>query len=280
MRVALRLAEPGRRAMSGKLNIVLTALLVLCALSLVNAQYQARHLFIELERTQPGAPARYRMGAAAARPVHAGQARAHRRIARRDLNMTPLTPARTQYLTGGPEIMRAAVPPQLARAASKGVSFSKSPVLAVRCRLAFARGAVRDVRGLCLALAGRALWLQGLSTQFLQKQGEIRYARTWNCRPRAARSPTAMARCWRRRYPSRPSGRSRTMCWKRRRQNRALAEAAGNERGRAAQEARFGPQLRLPEAPGRAGCGGPDRGAGSTASTPARNTSASIRRAK
>jgi cell division protein FtsI (penicillin-binding protein 3) len=28
------------------------------------------------------------------------------------------------------------------------------------------------------ALAGRALWLQGLSTQFLQKQGEIRYART------------------------------------------------------------------------------------------------------
>lgn len=29
-----------------------------------------------------------------------------------------------------------------------------------------------------LALAGRALWLQGLSTEFLQKQGESRYART------------------------------------------------------------------------------------------------------
>ena len=29
-----------------------TAMLVLCALSLVNAQYQSRHLFIELERAQ------------------------------------------------------------------------------------------------------------------------------------------------------------------------------------------------------------------------------------
>ncbi len=29
-----------------------------------------------------------------------------------------------------------------------------------------------------LALAGRALWLQGLSTEFLQKQGAARYART------------------------------------------------------------------------------------------------------
>ena len=38
--------------MSGKINLVLTALLVGCGLSLVNAQYQARHLFIELERSQ------------------------------------------------------------------------------------------------------------------------------------------------------------------------------------------------------------------------------------
>ena len=29
-----------------------------------------------------------------------------------------------------------------------------------------------------VALIGRALWLQGLSTEFLQKQGESRYART------------------------------------------------------------------------------------------------------
>ena len=38
--------------LSGKLAAVLAALLVGCALSLVNAQYQARHLFIELERAQ------------------------------------------------------------------------------------------------------------------------------------------------------------------------------------------------------------------------------------
>ena len=38
--------------MSGKINLVLAAMLVACGLSLVNAQYQARHLFIELERAQ------------------------------------------------------------------------------------------------------------------------------------------------------------------------------------------------------------------------------------
>ena len=38
--------------MSGRINLLLTTLLVLCALSLVNAQYQARRLFIELERAQ------------------------------------------------------------------------------------------------------------------------------------------------------------------------------------------------------------------------------------
>lgn len=38
--------------MTGKLSIVLSALLVACGLSLVNAQYQARHLLIDLERAQ------------------------------------------------------------------------------------------------------------------------------------------------------------------------------------------------------------------------------------
>ena len=38
--------------MSGRLCIVLTALLACSALSLVNAQYQARRLFIEIERAQ------------------------------------------------------------------------------------------------------------------------------------------------------------------------------------------------------------------------------------
>lgn len=88
--------------MSGRLNLVLTIALVLCALSLVNAQYQARRLFIELERAQ-----------AAARQLEIDWAQLqldqstlakHARIesnARRDLNMVPLTPGRTQYLTPG-----------------------------------------------------------------------------------------------------------------------------------------------------------------------------------
>ncbi|MYM65879.1 penicillin-binding protein 2 [Pseudoduganella sp. FT55W] len=63
-------------------------------------------------------------------------------------------------------------------AASKGVAFSKSPVLAVRLPTWRSRVVLFVLFAAFAALAGRALWLQGLSTQFLQKQGEIRYART------------------------------------------------------------------------------------------------------
>jgi cell division protein FtsL len=88
--------------MSGRINVVLTVALVLCALSVVNAQYKARRLFIELERAQ-----------AAARQLEIDWAQLqldqstlakHARIeanARRDLNMVAVTPARTQYLTMG-----------------------------------------------------------------------------------------------------------------------------------------------------------------------------------
>jgi cell division protein FtsL len=86
--------------MSGKLNMVLTALLVGCGLSLVNAQYQARHLFIELERAQ--SQARQLDIEWAQLQLDQSMLGKHARIeeiARRDLNMTPLTAARTQYLT-------------------------------------------------------------------------------------------------------------------------------------------------------------------------------------
>jgi len=88
--------------MSGRINLVLTVALVLCALSLINAQYQARRLFIELERAQ-----------AAARQLEIDWAQLqldqstlakHARIeanARRELSMIAVTPARTQYLTPG-----------------------------------------------------------------------------------------------------------------------------------------------------------------------------------
>ena len=88
--------------MSGKINLVLTAILVGCALSLVNAQYQARHLFIELERAQ--ALSRQLDIDWAQLQLDQSTLGKHERIeaiARRDLNMTPLTAARTQYLTEG-----------------------------------------------------------------------------------------------------------------------------------------------------------------------------------
>ncbi|HEU4850790.1 MAG TPA: penicillin-binding protein 2 [Telluria sp.] len=63
-------------------------------------------------------------------------------------------------------------------AASKGVSFSQSPVLALRLPSWRSRFVLFLIFVAFAALAGRAVWLQGVSTQFLQKQGEIRYART------------------------------------------------------------------------------------------------------
>jgi cell division protein FtsL len=88
--------------MSARFNFILTALLVLCALLLVNAQYQARRLFIELERAQSAA--RQLDIEWAQLQLDQSTLGKHARIeanARRDMNMVALTPARTQYLTAG-----------------------------------------------------------------------------------------------------------------------------------------------------------------------------------
>ena len=88
--------------MIGRVNAMLTVILVICALALVNAQYQERQLFIELGRAQSQARQldiewsqlqldQSTLGKNAR--IEAG--------ARRDLNMVPLTPQRTQYLTMG-----------------------------------------------------------------------------------------------------------------------------------------------------------------------------------
>jgi cell division protein FtsI (penicillin-binding protein 3) len=63
-------------------------------------------------------------------------------------------------------------------AAGKGVAFSKSPVLAVRLPDWRSRVVLFVLFAAFAALAGRALWLQGVSKQFLQKQGASRYERT------------------------------------------------------------------------------------------------------
>jgi cell division protein FtsI (penicillin-binding protein 3) len=62
-------------------------------------------------------------------------------------------------------------------AAAKGVAFSKSPVLAVRLPDWRSRVVLFVLFAAFLALGGRALWLQGVSNQFLQKQGASRYER-------------------------------------------------------------------------------------------------------
>lgn len=90
--------------MSSRLTSLLTGLLILCALSLVTAQYQSRRLFIELERAQ--AMARQLEIEWAQLQLEQSTLGKSARIeanARRDLAMVPVTPARTQYLTvGGP----------------------------------------------------------------------------------------------------------------------------------------------------------------------------------
>ena len=88
--------------MSGRINSVLTLFLMLCALSLVNAQAQARRLFIELERAQ--AAARQLDIEWAQLQLDQSTLGKHARIetnARRDLKMVPLTANRTQYLSEG-----------------------------------------------------------------------------------------------------------------------------------------------------------------------------------
>ena len=88
--------------MSGRLNFVLSLALVLCALALVNAQYQARQLFIELERS--ASQSRQLDIEWAQLQLDQSTLGKNSRIeasATRDLNMVPLTPARTQYLTVG-----------------------------------------------------------------------------------------------------------------------------------------------------------------------------------
>ena len=88
--------------MSGRLNLLAATLLVLCALSLVTAQYQARQLFIELERSQ--SLTRQLDIEWAQLQLDQSTLGKHARIeanARRDLGMVSLTPARMQYLTAG-----------------------------------------------------------------------------------------------------------------------------------------------------------------------------------
>ncbi|MDY7577472.1 penicillin-binding protein 2 [Herbaspirillum sp. RTI4] len=63
-------------------------------------------------------------------------------------------------------------------AAGKGVAFTASPLLEVKLPSWRSRVVLFMLFVAFLALALRALWLQGMTTDFLQKQGASRYART------------------------------------------------------------------------------------------------------
>ena len=63
-------------------------------------------------------------------------------------------------------------------AAGRGIPFSTNPVLAVKLPVWRSRLLLFFIFIAFLTLIVRALWLQGIATDFLQKQGETRYVRT------------------------------------------------------------------------------------------------------
>ncbi len=64
------------------------------------------------------------------------------------------------------------------KAAARGVPFSPSPILAVQLPAWRSRFVLFVLFAAFVVLAARAFWLQALTTDFLQKKGESRYART------------------------------------------------------------------------------------------------------
>jgi cell division protein FtsL len=87
---------------SGRLISLIALLLVMSALSLINSQYQARRLFIALERAQ-GTARQLEIEWAQLQLDQSSLAK-HARIetiAKRELNMVAVSPERTQYLVMG-----------------------------------------------------------------------------------------------------------------------------------------------------------------------------------
>ena len=86
--------------MSARTNGIIAAMLVVCALSLVNAQYHARRLYVELGRAQ--SQSKLLDVQWAQLQLDQSTLGKHARIelvAKGDLKMLALTAASTQYLT-------------------------------------------------------------------------------------------------------------------------------------------------------------------------------------
>lgn len=85
---------------STRLNIFLGLLLVVSALSLINAQYQARRLFIEIERAQTLSQ-QYEIEWTQLKLDQStfGKHSRIETVANKELGMVHVTPDRTQYLS-------------------------------------------------------------------------------------------------------------------------------------------------------------------------------------
>jgi len=95
-----------------KVNAVLVAMLLTCALLLVTSQHQARKVFIELERAQ--AAARRHDIQWNQLQLQQSQLAKHALIdaaARRELKMQPITPERTLYVNAPDPVGDAAASP-------------------------------------------------------------------------------------------------------------------------------------------------------------------------
>ena len=86
--------------MSSRLSVLLLIALLSCALVLVRTQHQARHLFIEVERSQT--ESRQLEVEWSQLQLEQSNLGKHERIeasASKDLNMVPVNAERTQYIT-------------------------------------------------------------------------------------------------------------------------------------------------------------------------------------
>nr|WP_315467544.1 cell division protein FtsL [uncultured Undibacterium sp.] len=86
--------------MSTRLNLLLGLLLVISALSLINSQYQARRLFIEIERAQTLSQ-QYEIEWTQLKLDQStfGKHARIEAVASKELGMGHVTPDRTQYLS-------------------------------------------------------------------------------------------------------------------------------------------------------------------------------------
>jgi cell division protein FtsL len=86
--------------MSVRLNVVLGIALMFCALLLINAQFQARRLFIELERAET-LKKQYDLQWSQLKLDQStfGKHSRIEQVANKDLGMVVVSPERTQYLT-------------------------------------------------------------------------------------------------------------------------------------------------------------------------------------